>query len=232
MKKHIEKIKTRIKSTRYGKKFLEEYGFKTAVLAVCSLIINLVFAVMNGVSGIRYSSLWYGSLAAYYIMLIAFRGGVIAVDLNRKRRLTDEGAYLRSQYKIRLGSGAFLVIVQIAMCVSVTQMVLSQRPQSGGQIMAISTAAYTFYKATMAIINIVKAGRRGNPVAQALRELNFADACMSMVSLTVLLITVFDEGEGDEMFLMKALVGFFACALVLAAATFMIVSSVKERCNK
>ncbi|MDE5896311.1 MAG: hypothetical protein K2H43_00690, partial [Clostridia bacterium] len=229
--KLISKIKERVKQNKYGKRFLERYEFKTAVMAVLSLAVNVAFAVMNGVSGVLYSSIWFGALAAYYVALILFRGGVIFSDAkSRIRHADDEAGYRRAQTKIYLGSGAFLVIVGIAMCVAVTQTVLSKRPTQSGEIMAIATAAYAFFKITMAIINLVRAKSHGNPVVQSLRNINFSNACMSMVSLTVLLIETFDDGTEtpSKMLAMKALAGFAACALTLGMATFMIVQACKK----
>ena len=81
----------------------------------------------------------------------------------------------------------------------------------------------------MAIINLVKANKHADPVSQALRNLNFADACMSMVSLTVLMLTTFDKEEsGTFSMAMKACIGFAACAAVLTIATVMIVKASKK----
>lgn len=228
--KVIDGVKKCISRSRLGKMFLEHYGFKTLVLAGVSLVISVAFAVFNGVIAVLESSLWYGALAAYYIMLILFRGGVIIAERVCGKKLSeDEEKYLTAQHKIHLASGAFLVITEIAMGVAVTEMVMYAPPVKSGEIMAITTAAYTFYKITMAIINLVKAKRHADPVSQSLRCLNFADACMSMVSLTVVLLTTFQDGDGESFLLwMKASVGFAACAVVLGLATFMIVTSAKK----
>lgn len=233
--KVIDGIKERLSRNRHIKKFLEQYGFKTLVLAVASLVINVAFAVFNGVIAVLESSVWYGALAAYYITLILFRGGVITADRICSKQLGGEdGKYVEARQKIFLASGAFLVITEGAMAVAVTQMVMYTPPVESGDIMAISTAAYTFYKITTAIINLVKSKRHADPVSQSLRCLNFADACMSMASLTVVLLTTFGSGDSETFLLwMKACVGFAACAAVLALATVMIITSVKKlRKNK
>ena len=174
--------------------------------------------------------MWYGALAAYYITLILFRGGVITADRICGKRLKDEEQELSyARQKIRLASGAFLVITEGAMAVAVTQMVMFTPPVESGEIMAISTAAYAFFKITMAIINLVKSKRYADPVSQSLRCLNFADACMSMASLTVVLLTTFGKDDSESFLLwMKACVGFAVCAVVLALATVMIITSAKK----
>lgn len=209
--------------------FKLEYSLKTTVFALFSLCFSIAFAIMNGVIAVREQSVWYGALAGYYVLLVLFRGITVAADRLSKGKCNDERTYISMQNKIHLGCGAFLVIVEIAMCVAVTQMVMYSRPVQGGTIFAIATATYTFYKIIMAIVHLVKASKYKDPVSQALRNLNFADACMSMVSLTVLLLSVFDEGNDSTFAIaMKACAGFAACAAVLAVATVMIVKAAKK----
>lgn len=215
-----------LKKNKFTAKMLEEFSFKTMVFSVLSLALTVAFAVMNLVSAIKYRLIWYGALAGYYGALIIFRVGVIGAAKHSVRvHANSEADYERAGWRIYLGSGAILVLIEIAMAAAVTQMVLSKRPTESGQIMAIANAAYTFYKLTLSICNLFKARKHREPVTQALRNLNFADACMSVVSLTVLMLSVFGD---DGMFYMKAAVGFAACALTLALAAFMIIKSNKE----
>lgn len=224
------KIVEKLKSRKFTANVLENYGFKTTVFALISFGITVAFAVMNLVSAIRYRLLWYGAIAAYYFVLILFRGGVMLADNQCKKKFADdERVYEECKWKIYLASGAFLTILELAMAAAVTQMMLSKRPTQSGQIMAIANAAYTFYKMTMAIYNLVKAKKFQNPVTQALRNLNFADACMSIVSLTVLMVTTFDDGtNGNSMLYVKSIAGFAACAAIIAIAAVMIIKANKE----
>lgn len=227
--KFIDKAKAHISKNRFGKMFLEHYGFKTLVLAFFSLVISFAFAVFNGVIGILDHSIWYGMLAAYYVTLILFRSAVIIADRICRKKITDEDKFSTAQNKIFLASGAFLVITEIAMAAAVTQMVLFSTPVKRGEIMAITTAAYAFTKTGFAIYNLVKAGKYADPVSRSLRSLNFADACMSMVSLTVVLLSTFSEEQDTTATMyLKAGAGFAACAIVLALATYMIITSVKK----
>ena len=221
------KFTERLKNTKFGKTFLEEYDFKTLVLAILSLIMSIVFAVFNGVIGVLERSVWYGALAAYYVTLILFRSGVIVADRLCRRR---SGNLLTAQNRIYLASGAFLVITEIAMAAAVTQMIIFGTPIKRGEILAIATAVYAFTKITLAIYNLVKAKKYADPVSRSLRCLNFADACMSMVSLTVVLLTTFgnEQEEGTMMIYLKAVSGFLACALVLALASYMIITAAKK----
>ena len=227
--KFFGKVKERISRNRLGKKFLEQYGFKTLVFALMSLIISVAFAVFNAVLAVLAQSVWYGALAAYYIMLILFRSGVIISDRACRKRIVDERRLLTAQNKIHLASGVFLVITEVAMAAAVAQMVMHTPPVKAGEITAIANAAYAFFKIAAAIVNLVKAKKFADPVSQSLRCLNFADACMSMASLTVVLLTTFENGDDARFLLtMKACVGGAVCVLVMALATYMILTSAKQ----
>lgn len=213
------------------KLFKWEYGLRTTVFAFLSLCVNLAFTVMNCIISIKEHSLWYGALTGYYFLLILFRVATILSARSIKYKYADgnETEYQRAQNKIYLGCGTFLVLVEIVMCLAVTQMTLYGKPVRGGTIYAIATAAYTFFKITMAVWNLFKAKKYADPAVRALRNLNFADACMSMTSLTVLMLSVFQEHDDPEFTIaIKACVGFAACAAVLAVAICMIIKAVKK----
>lgn len=225
-----KKITEKLKAHNFTANVLEDYGYKTVVFALLSFIITVAFASMNLAGAILYRQVWYGAIAAYYFVLILFRGGVLLA--NKKCAKKFEGnaeKYEKSKWQIYLASGLFLILLEFAMVGAVTQMMLSERPAQSGEIMAITTVAYTFYKITMAIYHLVKARKFNNPVTQSLRNLNFADACMSVVSLTVLMISTFDgETPSAAMLYVKSAVGFAVCALIIALATFMIIKASKR----
>lgn len=224
-----QKITEKLKANKFTANVLENYDFKTTVFALLSFAITVAFAVMNLVSAIRYRLIWYGAIAAYYFVLILFRGGVLlASDKCAKKFAGNTEKYEKCKWQIYLASGVFLILLEFAMVAAVTQMILSERPTQSGEIMAITNAAYTFYKITMSIFNLVKARKFSNPVTQSLRNLNFADACKSIVSLTVLLISTFGTAESEAtMLAMKGIVGFVACAIIIAMALFMIIRANK-----
>lgn len=221
------KINHSLHTHAFTAKLLENYEFKTIVFSTVSLAVTIAFTLMNLVSAIRYRSVWYGALSAYYFMLILFRGGVLLSNAKRKKSL-DVNEYEIVKWKIYRASGIFLFIIEIAMAFAVTQMMLSDRPTPSGEIMAIANAAYAFYKMFMAIYNLIRAKRLSDPITQALRNLNLADACMSIVSLTVLLLTTFSESDiQTKMLYLKSSVGFSACLFLIIMAIIMIVRATK-----
>ena len=58
---------------------------------------------------------------------------------------------------------------------------------------------------------------------QSFRNINLADAAVSLLSLQVTLVAVFSDGTDGAMNALNAVTGFAVCALTLALGVFMIV---------
>lgn len=220
-------IKKLLESNKITKRVMENYGYKTTLFSLCSTVITLTVVAMNAVSAIRYSSFWYATLATYYFVLLLFRGVILFFnDRVEKSKTTDAKIRVVSYWKIYLFVGAFLVFLELSMTAVVVTMLSLKRPVPSGQIMAIATAAYAFYKMGTAIYNVFKARKFQLPAIQAIRNVNFADACISIFSLTVLLCETFGESESNVY--LKALSGFFCLAAVIFVASVMIIRANKN----
>lgn len=220
-------VKNILKKNKFTEKLVYNYGFKTLLFSSWSFLVNVAFAVTNLVGAIRYRLVWYAAISAYYFTLILFRGGILYLNARvAKTCKNTPEEYLRRKWRIHLFGGIVLALTALAMSVAVTEMMLSRRPLAKGEIMTIATAAFTFYKISMSIYNVLKARRLGDPVLRALRSINFSDACMSLVSLTVLMLSTF--GEGISLLPLKAAVGFSACGVIVALSVKMIVTASKN----
>lgn len=225
---YVPKIKSAVldllRRHAFTSNLVDNYQFKTVVFSLVSFVMTCAFAIMNLVSAIRYELIWYYAISAYYFVLLVLRGGISYAELRSKKEL--EGIALeKRRLTIYLSGGIVLLLLEIAMAAAVTEMMLSRRPLQTGMIYTIANAAYTFYKMGMAIYNLVRASRLRDPVVQSLRNINFADACMSIVSLTVLMLATF--GTDNAMIATRACVGFSACVAIIVLAVVMIVRGTK-----
>lgn len=225
-----EFILRRINRHEFLANVMDNYGLKTLVFSSFSLVLTLAFVAVNLFSAITSGPVWYYALSAYYFVLLVFRGGILFADFKcRKKFADDEAALGNAKRRIYRAGGCVLLALEIAMAFAVTETVLSRRPAATDQIVAIANAAYTFYKMTMAIINLVRAKCFSDPVVQALRNVNFADACMAIASLTVVMLSAFGGSDGGSFFVaMKAGAGFAACAVTIALAVIMIVKGSRK----
>ena len=213
----------RAKRRRFTNNLIGSYGFRTVVFFAVSFAINTGYALFNGVMGIIFSSVWYGVMSCYYIMLSAFRGAVLALSYRAKKRAADDCSAAESKLKIYRLCGAALFVLELALAGAVTLMILSDRPAAYSQIMAITSAAYTFYKVIFAVVNIVKARRLRDPMLQCFRNINLTDAGVSLLSLQVTMLAVFSEGDMRLASALNAVTGFVVCALTVVLGIIMIV---------
>lgn len=184
--------------------------FRAMAFSFVSLVFSALFAVMNGVVAVVYLSPWYGVMSAYWFSLCVVRI-VVTVSARVAGRSEDPE---RAGLRVYLGSGIALIVLEIAVTAAVTLRVMSHAPSAGNEITAIASAAYTFVKFAMAIINLVKARKLRDPVLAALRVIGMTDALMSLLALETTMLAVFG-GDGD-LIALTAVLGFCVCAVTLA----------------
>lgn len=226
----IPKIKEmmleRAKSHPFANSLLTSYGFRTVAFSALSFVINIGFAVFNAVLGVITLSYWYAIFACYYIFLSVLRGVILVGSYQAKKRAAgDETVY--SVYKLKLYRmcGIFLLILELALAAAVSLMILSTRPTEYSEIMAITSAAYTFYKIIFAIVNVFKVRRMQDPMLQCFRNINLTDAAVSLLTLQVTLVAVFSAERTEMMNILNAVTGFIVCTLTVVMGILMIVRS-------
>ena len=69
----VERICQFSLKNRCLRRYLSDHSFKVWISLHCSLVVNLLYAGMNGLSGIWYHSMWFGTLSAYYLFLAFMR---------------------------------------------------------------------------------------------------------------------------------------------------------------
>ena len=191
-----------------------------------SFALNIAYAVCNGVLGIVSLSVWYGALAAYYVFLSAIRCGALLRWQNAKKRCG--GAPPEAErWKIYRMCGLLLIILELALTAAVTEMVLSENPSAHTEITAIASAAYAFYKITLAIYNMIKARRLRDPLLQSFRNINLTDALVSLLALQTTMTAVFSDGTDLSMRALNAVTGFTVCAVTVGMGVWMIVRTNK-----
>ncbi len=199
---------------------VHDFGIRTLVFSGISFAVNIAYVLFNGALGIINRSVWYGSLAAYYLFLSGLRLGIFQAWRVARRKGGDLCA---RKLKIYRDCGAALLALELALAAAVTQMVLSGNPSAHGEIAAIASAAYAFYKLIFAVRNIFKAKRFSDPLVQCFRNINLTDATVSLLALQTTLVAVFSGGEADSMRALNAVVGFVVCALTIAMGAWMII---------
>ena len=173
-----------------------DYDFRTFINSTASLLLTLVFALYNGFLGISHSSPWHGSICVYYILLVFLRFALLRAEKKAKetdKREPEEGERLR--LKTWLICSALLLLLNLCLIGPIALLVRQEKPVELTLVPAVAMAAYSFWKITLASINLVKRKKSANCLVKLLRSINFIDAIISIVTLQNTLIMVTDTGN-------------------------------------
>lgn len=217
-------IKGKVYDNKYANRYLTDVAFKTHVNLYRSLIINLIYVAVNVVSGILYSTYWFGIFAVYYAIMAIMRFLLIRyVNRNQigKSRL---GELKRSRL-----CAYILMTVNLALSGAVLMMVYFNRGFQYQGFLIYVMAMYTFYITTTAIIDMVKYRKYNSPVMSISKIIKLASALFSMLFLETAMFSQFGEENSLEMQrIMIMATGAGISVIVVAMAVYIIIRSTKE----
>ncbi len=219
-----------LKKHKFTRNLLENYGFRTVVFATLSTSLNVLYVIFNGVVAIISRSIWYGSLAGYYIVITALRLSIISYHKEKRSQSDDASIHEQSQdeskeVKKYKACGVFLLVLPLCLSASITEMVVNNSGFIYWGWTVFAFAAYAFYKITMSIFNVVKARKNDDITLQALRNIGLADAFVSILALQTALLYAY--AEGTDYAFANAITGAVVCASTVVIGTLMIIRANK-----
>lgn len=225
----LKRIKSAIMSSRLMRKaaaskivgrYLTDLAFRGTVSVYQGMIINFCYVVFRIIAGVRYTSVWFLSMAVYYLVLGGLRTYLI-VAYRRRSPALEFRCYRRTAWLL------FLLNVPMG-----GMIVLMVRTNSGffypGYIIYLS-ALYTFYTTTTSLTNLVKYRKLGSPILSAAKVLNLVSAMMSILGLQTAMISRFSEHGEDYRRMMNTITGGFVYAMVIFIAVSMLLRSRRKR---
>ncbi len=197
-------------------RYLTDLAFRGSVSIYQGMTVNFFYVVFRVIAGIRYASVWFASMAVYYLVLGGLRSYLIVCYRRRgpalERRCYRTTAWLLFLLNIPMGG----------------MIVLMVRTNFGffypGSIIYLS-ALYTFYAMTASVINLVKFRRLGSPILSAAKVLNLISAMMSILGLQTAMISRFSENGERFRMMMNTITGGFVYGAVIAIAVYMLLHS-------
>lgn len=217
-------LNERLDENIYVDKYMTDVAFKTHIGLYTSLIINLIYALVNAISGIIYDTYWFGIFAIYY--------GIIAVMRFLLVRYVNENPighnYLGELKRARLCAG-ILLTVNFALSAAVLMMVYFDRGFSYQGFLIYVIALYTFYITTAAIIDMFKYRKYKSPVMSITKVIKMTSALFSMLFLETAMFAQFGaDTSPEEKRIMIMATGAGISVAVVVMAIYMIVQTSKE----
>lgn len=177
-------ISDALQRREFTRKLVEQYGFRTIVFSIISVVINLAFVVYNGAMGIYYKSFWFGALGFYYLFLVTVRGGVVLSHHKNLKAVNDKSEPTEPRgVKTYIVCGVLLVLFPLVLSAIIWVMYATETVFVHSGHMIYLFAAYAFYKIIMSAYNYVKAQKEDELAVRAIRNVNLADALVSLFAL-------------------------------------------------
>lgn len=213
-------IMRKIGSSKIIGRYLNDLAFRGSVSIYQGVAVNFFYVVFRIATGIRYASIWFISMAVYYLVLGGLRVYLIFCYRRRspklERRCYHTTAWLLFLLNIPMGG----------------MIVLMVRTNSGfsypGYIIYLS-ALYTFYTMVTSILNLAKFRKLGSPILSAAKVLNFIAAMMSLLGLQTAMISRFSENGESYRKMMNTITGGFVYSIVILIAVIMLLHNIKIR---
>lgn len=226
-----KKVKRGIEAHAFTRRMAGDYRYRTVMFAVPGLMLNMVFALFNGVIGIYSRSAWYGTLSAYYILLSVMRFLAVRYDRRMQKEAKEglDGKRLADEIFVYHRCGILFLVMTVALAGMVILMVNEEGGKSYPGFVIYAVAAYTFYKIVLSVINLIKVRKFQSPLLMAIRDIGHIDACVSILSLQTAMFASFGEGQEFLIKLMNGATGSVVCILVLCIGIYSVHSANKMK---
>lgn len=209
--------------TVFGGKYMGDIAFRGSVSIYQGMMVNFLYVAFRIFIGIRYASVWFITIAIYYLLLGVMRLSLILSYRNRN---------VKSELRCYRRMAWLLFLLNIPMGGMIVLMVLTDSGYSYPGYVIYLSALYTFYTIILAIVNLVKFRKLGSPILSAAKVLTFVAALMSLLGLQTAMISQFStEGENFRR-MMNAITGSGVWFAVILIVVTMLLHSRKMKEGK
>lgn len=222
-----ETIRPVIAANPFTNKVTTDYQLRTILFAVPGMVSNIIFAAFNGGIGIITRSAWFGTLAAYYILLSIMRAGIVRQE-RKLAFIQDKQEHMRRELSVYRRNSILFIFMAVVLAGAVVLLLNSQGGKNYPGVTIYAAAAYTFYKIIMSTIQVIKVGKRKSPLLSITRRIGYMDACVSILTLQTAMLASFADGEEKLIKLMNGMTGTVVGVMVLGLGIQGLCSSKKE----
>ena len=164
----------------------------------CSLLVSLLYALLNLVNWLRSGSWWFVVLTCFYTIMALMRFLLV-----RHARRVGIGTDLIAEWKRARLCSYILLLVNVTLSGAVLMILYRDKGYDYPGMMIYVMAAYSFYATIHAIVEIVRKRHRGSPVMGAAKVVSLSAALVSMLNLETAMFAQFgaDMPQQDRNFM-------------------------------
>lgn len=205
---------------KFGRQYVRSLAFRGNVSLYSGMMVNFLYVVFRFFVGIRYTSVWFITIAIYYLILGLIRLSLILSYNNRK---------VKSELHCYRRTGWLLFTLNIPLGGMILLMVLTGSGYSYPRYVIYLSALYTFYTVILSVINVVKFRKLGSPILSVSKILNFVVAIISLLGLQTAMISQFSSNTESSHKIMNAITGGGVWFAVILIAVYMLIHSRKTK---
>lgn len=221
---YYKSVKSKLHENKYIDRYMTDAVFKSNVGLYRSLAINLIYVVVNGVSGYIYQTYWFVIFAVYYAIIAVMRFLLVRYVIKNPIGNNHLGELKRARL-----CAYILMTVNLVLSGAVLMMVFFNRGFQYQGFLIYVIAMYTFYTTTTAVIDMIKYRKYKSPVLSITKVIKMASALFSMLFLETAMFAQFGADTSPEVKrLMIMLTGAGISIAVVSMAIYMIVETTKE----
>lgn len=206
----------------------KDYHYRTVLFTTFSFLLNMLYAVGNGVYGFRNQSAWMGTMAIYYMFLSVMRFGVVWYSRKISKEAMKWNLKLRERMIYR-NTGILLILITIVLNGMVILLLHNLGGKSYPGTLIFAVAAYTFYKIIISVVHLFKAKRMKSQLLVTIRNIGYADALVSVLFLQTAMFSSFGVNTGMNQQLMNVATGMAVCIIITFIGSYMIYSFGRQK---
>ena len=213
----IQKVST----TAFGGRYLNDQLFRSSISIYQGMTVNFLYMLFRFVTAARYSSVWFFSMAIYYMVLCIMRAYLVFGYRHREEKGT---AYELRCYR---RTAIMLFILNVPMGGMIFLMIQTNSSFNYPGYLIYLSALYTLYMMTLSIVNLVKSRKMDSPILSAAKVFNFVSAMMSVLGLQTAMIVRFSSNGEEYRKMMNTITGGAVFFIVIATVVIMMLRSSK-----
>ena len=218
---------SRVREIVYGNTYIRQYVtdavFKTQINLACSLALDVLYAGVNILLAVFFSTNWFAIFAGYYTVLSCLRI-LLFQNLFWKRKRENP---LRELKRARFCSG---ILLTVNLVLSALVLMMLYRPHEFGDmgLLIYVAALYTFSALAVSITGLIRFRKYKSPVLSVSRMINLTAA---LVSLLILETAMLSQFGGDMPLSMQnifiAATGAGISIVIIVTALYMILRTTR-----
>lgn len=213
----------KISSTAFGAQYFNDHLFRSSISIYQGMAVNFAYMLFRFATAVQYRSVWFFSMAVYYLVLCMMKAYLIF-----SYRCREQKGFI---YEIRCyrRTAGMLFLLNIPMGGMIILMIQTDSGFTYPGYLIYLSALYTFYMMILSIVNLIKFGKMGSHILSAAKVLSFVSALMSVLGLQTAMLSRFSfEGEAYRK-MMNTITGTAVFAAVMVTVIVMLIRSSKSK---